>query len=532
MLVYANAFEAAPTVERTTVLAVVARWLTRKEAPRTKISDIEVANRIQYRSGARAEVVVSDESDRLYSLRYVHPDSDVVGREWFMEIGMVESPAHSLRMSVVLRTEEISSRVVRAIEPSRPNVIVELARSGLLSPSTPGLELLTLDDEYAAEGLRYSLAIADRKHPYIIVSPTSDGTYFVDPEIIRGVVVGLADVVRIPPGVDTYKISGVMGKDFATWHGAINVILPARQRPEILVPTVKFLPDALRDVESSGRRIETEILEAVTHRMNRPMFAQHISPGMVRDLKQRHELAKKKAEAEQRGDNREWAALLEQENTNLEREKGALAERLLEEQLGRDDDARRLEDLVDQLRFQNESLVSQMAALAAARSDGDESTLDDIRDAVFAAIDGSPTPEQSLLVVRKLFSDRVTVLPSAFRSAKQSKSFKYPARVLDLLRKLAIDYFGAIRSGGKGDAQAGQIFGDSYSARDSDTVENNKRARDLRRFDYEGVSVEMMGHLKIGVKPSASETIRIHFMWDAERERIVIGYCGPHLDHG
>jgi len=100
------------------------------------------------------------------------------------------------------------------------------------------------------------------------------------------------------------------------------------------------------------------------------------------------------------------------------------------------------------------------------------------------------------------------------------------------LRKLCVEYYDAIRAGGKGDAQAGQIFGDGYSARDSEMVENNKRARDLRTFDYGGVPVEMMGHLKLGVKPSNAETIRIHFIWDAEREKVVIGHCGPHLDHG
>ncbi len=39
----------------------------------------------------------------------------------------------------------------------------------------------------------------------------------------------------------------------------------------------------------------------------------------------------------------------------------------------------------------------------------------------------------------------------------------------------------------------------------------------------------MTNHLKIGVKPSDAETLRIHFDWDAEKKMIVIGHCGKHL---
>jgi hypothetical protein len=50
-----------------------------------------------------------------------------------------------------------------------------------------------------------------------------------------------------------------------------------------------------------------------------------------------------------------------------------------------------------------------------------------------------------------------------------------------------------------------------------------------RTFEYEGEQVEMFRHLKIGVDDDATKTIRVHFHWDAERERIVIAYCGEHL---
>lgn len=107
----------------------------------------------------------------------------------------------------------------------------------------------------------------------------------------------------------------------------------------------------------------------------------------------------------------------------------------------------------------------------------------------------------------------------------------YGDDALDLLNKLATDYYVVIKKGGKGDAQARQIFGNRYAARDSEAVEENARARELRTFSHHGRKVEMMQHLKIGRKDSSSETLRIYFDWDADEGKIVIGHCGPHLDH-
>jgi hypothetical protein len=39
----------------------------------------------------------------------------------------------------------------------------------------------------------------------------------------------------------------------------------------------------------------------------------------------------------------------------------------------------------------------------------------------------------------------------------------------------------------------------------------------------------MLRHLKIGVGDDLTKTIRVHFHWDADREKIVIGHCGEHL---
>jgi hypothetical protein len=136
---------------------------------------------------------------------------------------------------------------------------------------------------------------------------------------------------------------------------------------------------------------------------------------------------------------------------------------------------------------------------------------------------------QSLSLIAALFPDRVVVLPSAWKSAKRSEAFKHPGPAFELLWKLSNDYWDSITTG-KGDATARSVFGNAYAARESEKVESNAQGRKRRSFDYKGKPVAMMKHLKIGTKDSVVETLRIHFHWDADDRRIVIGHCGPHLD--
>ena len=150
--------------------------------------------------------------------------------------------------------------------------------------------------------------------------------------------------------------------------------------------------------------------------------------------------------------------------------------------------------------------------------------------ALLAAFQGKPTPEQSLLVVKALYPDRLIIDPKAISSARESYGFIYADKVFDLLMKLAGPYWEALNSG-KGDAQAKVILGNSYSPKESKTTTANKRAADLRTVVHNGHELVLWAHLKIGVKQdSDAETFRAHFEWLADERRIIIGHCGPHLD--
>jgi hypothetical protein len=153
----------------------------------------------------------------------------------------------------------------------------------------------------------------------------------------------------------------------------------------------------------------------------------------------------------------------------------------------------------------------------------------DLRADLAALLEGEHDVETALRLVARTWPDRVRVLESAYRAAKKSASFDKPGAALDLLITLATEYHDALKKDGDHDAR--KVFGArDYAATESETVMNNKAARKRRTFTYKGEGVEMLAHLKIGVKDSVAETLRIHFHWDAEDAKLVVGYCGPHLD--
>jgi len=106
-------------------------------------------------------------------------------------------------------------------------------------------------------------------------------------------------------------------------------------------------------------------------------------------------------------------------------------------------------------------------------------------------------------------------------------SFRHGYKLAEALIKLATSYYEALCDG-KGDAEGAALFGDDFAAKESGPTMKNKRARAERTFIHEGQELVMWRHLRLGVKESVAETIRVHFEWISDQRRIVIGWCGEH----
>ena len=124
------------------------------------------------------------------------------------------------------------------------------------------------------------------------------------------------------------------------------------------------------------------------------------------------------------------------------------------------------------------------------------------------------------------YPHRVSVLESAYQSAKESNHFQHGRQAFELIWKLVTIYWQTI--GLKGDAEARKCFGKSYAAKESEKL--SKAGRERRTFVYKGQDVLMERHLKIGTADNKADTFRLHFEWMPDETRIVIGHCGKHLD--
>jgi hypothetical protein len=332
-------------------------------------------------------------------------------------------------------------------------------------------------------------------------------------------------VVQIGNAVNTFALERTLGARYAAWRGAVNIIFPLRRGPQgPYFPTTKLLPDAIADLYAEGGQPDAHVLALVAHRTNLPNSRRHIDIPMVQESQRRRELSALRDKAALSTEAADYIALLEQDNTLLRDRLGGLESELESAQF-------RAEELDDQLREQRFKSEGLRTALASGGTKPLQlpGMTDEIRRAIRAMLDRDACPKDILVALSAIFPERLVVLESALKSAEKSASFTYKDKLIGLMWKFAGQYWTELAEG-RGDAQARSVLGEAFAAKESETVEANKGAREKRSFVYKGEQVEMMRHLKIGVKDSVVETIRVHFHWDAPERKLVVGYCGPHLD--
>jgi hypothetical protein len=357
---------------------------------------------------------------------------------------------------------------------------------------------------------------------------------------------GIADVYAIDGMVDTHALADRAGRDMIPWGGGVRILYPASSGPYAdQVPVQTIRPVDLDDWRVQGDDPTRRLFAIVAARTARTNASRHITIETVREEQIRRRVAKER-DRHQSLANRTAFSAAQAEMADLTASIKELQadvadfEVILEE---RDQEIAQKNSELEQLEFERDELREQLStAQSKARSlEGSISQLRDrprdgahlldeaTRDSIVAIAGGAGTIVDALRAVAHLYGDRLVVLDSAWKSADAAKEFRKVPKAFDLLRRLGSDYWANLASG-KPDSQAKEVFTKNEFAPDeSDTVANNKRGRKRRTFVYKGQSVEMLPHLKIGVKDSEYETLRIHFMWDAEARVIVIGHCGAHI---
>lgn len=532
MIVYSTRLLLTDSDARGAVQEAVRLWLEFK-LPKTKAAELcREPGRHELGDNSFLEVQTCDVGpQRAYAVRYGHLDRDIQAREWLTEVGVIVTNDQSV-CSVLLHTRDQSTRVQVRPETTRPFVVGNILKECTLRGTTPGGKVRKLT---AADTDAFGMVVRDpdRFYPIVQVSPLEDGAYPVDPRRLSELLVGTAEVASIPENEDTFALSDALGSRFSAYHGAVNVLWPVVERDSgLFVPSTRLLADDLERAMRQGRRPERDILELICHHTNPGLAREHLSPERVQSMRLRAALdeARKAAASSEDGELRNLMNEIDveqkQEIENLKKQVDQ-GQRAL---TAKESEFADKESELRQALAQCDALKIQLQRAGGAPASGAD--LEQVKEAVPRAITDSATLEDCLAATAALYPDRLTVLDSAWASARKARGFNAPRKAFELLSKLCTDYYDAMIEG-RGDREGAAIFGkSSFAARESETVENNKRARELRRFTYKEETVEMMRHLKIGVKDSVAETFRAHFLWDADAKRIVLGHCGKHLDHG
>ncbi|MCW5231823.1 hypothetical protein [Verminephrobacter eiseniae] len=524
MLIYANSLVLKPIGGPDKIIQLVAKWVGQRTCSYvdgTRLAQGIREFKLKDGSTLSSRTTAVDDNQTtypyLFCARFSHGDAEVPGRRRTTEVGLRQEAAdQAVECSLLLKTDEISVLVTAPVRPTRPDLVEQLIKECNPVEQTPGLMVKRLTEE-SAPAFLCEVERIERDFPIVLISSTAYDTYPVDPERLRSILVGLADVVEVPAMADTFAIENIVGRRYMAFGGAVNTVFPRWGDQRSLCKSSLILPGKTADI------LVPEILATVTHRTNLPNSWRHISQEMVSQARLRAQLARM---IEQAGGGEQSVELTEYMK---------LLETAGEESRAKDDEIKGIRAEHDQKEREFQATIESLKHVRRGYRANDE-VRDDmapapepLRELVAAVLKGSPGLQQVQELISTLYADRLVFLKTAASSAKESDrgGFSKGATACELLLKLATDYWSALADG-KTEQQAKAVFGQSnYAANEAQALTNDGKQR--RTFMYQGRKLVMEKHLKHGVKDSLAETLRVYFEWVADERKIVIGHCGKHL---
>jgi hypothetical protein len=534
MLIYANTLYLEPAGGPSDVIRQVAKWVS--QPTRSRVDEARLAAGIRELKFKDGSTLVSKTTGRLddepvypylFSAQLGHRDNTVSGRKWITEVGIrQEAAGRPVECSLLLKTDEVSARVTAPIQVTRPKLVEQLLKTCKPATETPGLVVKTLD-EHSARAFLHEVERERRSYPLVLISCPRNGEFAVEPERLRSVLAGLADVVAVPDGVDTFAIEDVVGRRHMAFAGGVNIVFPIRRGVrEPFCDTVLLRAKDIEDLQHDGKTLESEVLGIITHRTNLPFSWRHVSPVKVDQaiLHGRIAAMLEQTKGSQNADEMAvYVELLKEADKNVHSTEAELKQ-LQADFEGKEEEVRDLKEEIFNLNQTLSGLQANDAQGAATE------VLEPIREQLLEAVKSKLTLQRVVDLMATLFADRLVFLDTAVASAKEAdrNGSKLAEKACDLLHTLATGYWSALNDG-KGDQHAKSVFGkDAYAANESDSLSNEGKR--LRTFEHRGQEFVMEKHLKHGVKDSKAETLRIHFEWLPAEKMLVVGHCGKHLN--
>lgn len=535
MLVYANVLHLVGDDALDVCLRAVHGWLVEQLGIKISLGDIARSNEWTSDQGKKSawlkSYVAATEDPEMYAWILKHADSEVSGRQWLVEIGL-KRESGVVDFSCTINTDEQSVLISHAVSASRPKLIRFLLgnmKSGVdarFTPGTAGELVKSVGDGLASyRGLLSDIQRGERDYPIILISPNKEGLYLVNPQKLQESLFGLAQVVQVDPNYSSWDMEAELSRRYSAWDGAITLIkTPSRNGT---CYSSYYLSNEVEGWGDKQHQRLTHLLALTTHLTNVPKLRRRIKPDGVARLQLIRKLSRQKQELHEKGGSEKGMIdLLEAGLAELTEQNLVLQEKYVEKEIEcmqLEDEKSAAEQELKAEKFKWDQLRQQLQSGMASPALLDAGLFMDL-----ASRADQPSPKECLDAVANAYPDRIVVLDSAYESARKHGDFDSGRRLLGMLNKLATHFVEKIREGG--DDRARQCFSNSeYAATESEGTQNNKEMRKRRTFVYKENNVEMWRHLKVGVADDKRKSIRVHFEWMADEEKIVIGHCGAHL---
>lgn len=533
MLVYANALQLVGREAFDIAIRAIHGWLMDQLGQKCSLADLLRSGEWNSDAGRKSvwlhSYVATGEEPEMYAWRLKHADDEVSGRQWLVEIGL-KREGDVVDLSCTVQTEELSVLITEPVLASRPRLIkylLENLKDGIdarFAVGTPGVALKTVGahrDSY--RGLLADIERSGRDYPIILISPDRDGTYLINPPHLQEALLGLAQVVEVDRGFNSWEMEEALGRHFSAWDGAVNLIRTPNR--EGFARASFALSNEVQEWGQTQADRVAAVLARVTHNTNVPRQRKRIRPdGVARLAMMRRMEQQRQKLRDQSGSERSMIDLLEQGLAELTEQNRAVQDELDNaklECLQLQEDKEQLDRDLRTERYKASRVMQQHQA-------GHSSTVDVSAFVDLASRPGQPSPKECLDAIAQAYPSRVVVLDSAYHTARNHEQFDAGRRLLNLLSRLCTEFIDKLMEGG--DELARKCFANSeYAANESEGTQNNKDMRQRHTFTYKGRSIQMWRHLKIGVADDQRRSIRVYFEWMPDERKIVIGHCGEHL---
>lgn len=480
-------------------------WATARMSPTGLPVDEDIGRRLFEGRGDIETLSHADQDGSFWGLRFSHPDKTDATRRWTTDITLASRATQELIFSCTNFVATTAGLVVPTrVTPSRPKIVADVLgkwggrRGHVLSTAPVVLDGTTLDDFVEL------MFAPDRARPIVWVSARNrDDRPIIDVTKLASWLGSLAHVFVSADRYPSFDLRSDLPRRWNCWDGAVRVYWPRLKLSDDAFAHRVWSPDEVHDIERdwAPQGFKEYLLGYLSDIAVYSEDADEVTWLDLESRRRRTQLAKLKAA----GDAAEMLSLYDETN-------------------------RALEDVVRQLREENDSLRQERTRaqqeanawresyVASQKTGDDEGTFERAPSSVAEAISKA----------EKEFGSQLVFALNG-KSNVGKNEFDSPPAVLAALEFLATVYFQA-RTGKKPctdfDSSLRQRCGWTYSGHQSQITMNTYEEWYATRVGQK--KVWLPEHIGTGTSKEERYTIRIGFSWEKDMGKVVIGYIGQH----